>query len=417
MLKKLLTRVCLVLVTLAAVVAGLAAYVQVDGVPRYAPPPPDTRVATVTPALLARGEKLASMLCLDCHANAQTGKATGKFMAELPEEFGPVFSKNITKHPTKGIGGWTDGDLRIFLRTGLRANGTYAPPYMIKMPHVSDDDLDAIIAFLRSDDPRVAASDVEPPGETKPSFLVKALTHAVFKPLPYPTKPIVAPPKTDAVAYGRYLTVTLDCYGCHSASFTSTNVLEPEKSEGFMAGGNVFKAEGGKTLYSANLTPDPETGIGKWTEAEFVRALKQGFRPDGRVLHYPMEPKSGLDDEEAAAIYAYLRTVPKIKNAVRRPEAQPVVASTEGKALYASYGCSSCHGETGKGAVGDLRHANETYPSDAELRHWIDEAPSIRPGTKMPGWKGVIKEEHYPPLLAHVRTLSAENGQRTTQNP
>jgi mono/diheme cytochrome c family protein len=290
---------------------------------------------------------------------------------------------------------------------------------MVKLPHMSDEDLDSIIAFLRSDDPRVAAADADPPGVTQPSFLAKTLSHGPFKPLPYPTKPIVTPSKTDAVAYGRYLTHNLDCYTCHSASFTSMNVLEPEKSAGYLGGGNKLKDASGKDIYSANLTSDPETGIGNWTEADFVRAMKKGFRPDGRVLHYPMEAKPALDDEEAAAIYAYLLTVPKIKNAFPRPAMPPaaVAGNDQGKALYDRYGCASCHGETGKGAVGDLRRANEAYPSDADLRHWIDEAPTMKPGTKMPGWKGVIKEEDYPSLIAYVRALSAAKADRAASNP
>ncbi len=406
MVAKILKRGGIVLAVLVAAVAAAALYIDVDGVPRYARPTLDERPLVSTPARIERGAKIVGMLCADCHANAETHRLTGKHLSELPPEFGTIYSKNITRHPAKGIGAWTDGQLRVFLRTGLRADGTYAPAYMPKLPHTSDEDLDSIIAFLRSDDPRVAASDVDPPGVTKPSFLVKALAHGPFKPLPYPAQPVVAPPKNDAVAYGRYLVFSLDCYSCHSESFTSMNVLEPEKSKGFMGGGNELKDAEGKVIYTANLTSDPETGIGNWTQADFVRALKKGFRPDGRALHYPMEPRTELDDEEAEAIYAYLRTVPKIRNAVRRPAA-PVAGSAEGKALYASYGCASCHGETGKGAVGDLHHANEHYPSDADLRHWIDEAPSMKPGTKMPGWKGIIKEEHYPPLMAHVRSLSA----------
>jgi mono/diheme cytochrome c family protein len=281
---------------------------------------------------------------------------------------------------------------------------------MAKLPHMSDEDLDALIAFLRSDDPRVASADVAAPGMTRPGFLVKALSHVAFKPLPYPKSPIVAPPPADAVGYGRYLVTSLDCFSCHAADFKSVNVLEPEKTPGFMAGGNRFLLADGKTISSANLTSDPETGIGQWTEAEFVRAVRKGFRPDGRVLNYPMHPKPELTEDDVAAIYAYLRTVPAIKNPVRRPTAPVAVAaapSAAGKALYERYGCVSCHGETGKGALGDLRNANTTYSTDGELRHWIDEAPSMKPNTKMPGWKGIIKEEDYAPLLAYVRALSA----------
>jgi mono/diheme cytochrome c family protein len=101
---------------------------------------------------------------------------------------------------------------------------------------------------------------------------------------------------------------------------------------------------------------------------------------------------------------------------VRRPEAPAVAlggAAAPGKALYDRYGCVACHGDTGKGAIGDLRSANETYPTDAALRQWIDEAPSIKPNTKMPGWKGMIKEEDYAPLMAYVRALSAAKADRS----
>ena len=421
MIKKVLKRgrVVLGVVTVTVgTVAALALYVEVDGIPRYAPPPADTRAVVATPENVAHGKKLVSLLCTSCHENGDTHRLSGKYLPEIPAEFGVAYSKNITRHPTKGIGSWTDGEIRTFLRTGLLADGQYVPPYMVKLPHTSDDEMDAIIAFLRSDDPLVAASDVDPPGVTKPSFLAKALAHVAFKPLPSPSKPVVAPPKADAVAYGRYLVASLDCFGCHSESFTKMNVLEPEKSAGYMGGGNPLRGEGGKEIFTANLTADPETGIGSWSEADFVRAVRKGFRPDGRVLSYPMEPRPELDDEEAAAIYAYLRTIPKIKNPVRRPAVSVAIAdASPGKELYQRYGCNTCHGDSGKGAVGDLRRANETYPADTDLRRWIDEAPSIKPNTRMPGWKGVIKDDDYAPLIAYVRVLSAAKGDRSAANP
>lgn len=407
MLKKVLKGAGAVVAVAAGGMLALAAYVQVDGIPRYAAPPADTRTAAVTPEAAVQGKKLVTTLCAGCHENQETHRLTGRHLSDVPAEFGEIYSKNITRHPTKGIGGWTDGELRTLLRTGLRPDGQYVPPYMVKLPHTSDEEVDAVIAFLRSDDPLVAASDVDPPGVTKPSFLVKALSHVAFEPLPLPTKPVIKPPKSDAVALGRYLVASLDCYSCHSASFTSMNVLEPEKSAGYMGGGNELKSEGGKAIVSANLTADVETGIGGWTEADFVRAVKKGFRPDGRVLAPPMEPRPELDDDEVAAMYTYLRTVPKIRNTFPRPTKPPAVADHTGKAIYDRYGCSTCHGDSGKGAVGDLRRANADYPTDAELRKWIDEAPTMKPGTRMPGWKGVVEEDDYAPLLAYVRVLSA----------
>ena len=67
----------------------------------------------------------------------------------------------------------------------------------------------------------------------------------------------------------------------------------------------------GNTVVSKNITPDP-SGIGKMTEAQFVTLLKTGQRPDGSMIHYPMEPYPLLSDTEVKAIYAYLKTVPPL---------------------------------------------------------------------------------------------------------
>ncbi len=75
----------------------------------------------------------------------------------------------------------------------------------------------------------------------------------------------------------------------------------------------------GRPIRTANITFDRETGIGgKYTKAQFIRALKQGVRPDGSLLRYPMEPRPALTDSEAGAIYEYLKTVPKLRNDVAR---------------------------------------------------------------------------------------------------
>lgn len=407
-MKKVFQRVAMVLGALVAAVLALALYVEVDGIPRYAPPAIPRLHVRVTPERVARGRELVTLTCAGCHEDPKTHRLTGKQMKDLPPRFGTVFSKNITRDEEKGIGAWSDGEIEVLLRTGLKPDGQYLPIWMIKLPHLSDEDLCSVVAFLRSDDPLVAPAAVDPPGVTRPSFLAKALSHVVFKPLPYPAAPIVAPPRSDAVAYGRYMTFALDCYSCHSPDFTKVDALHPEKTPGYMTGGNDMVDLDGHHILSANLTPDDDTGIGRWTEAQFVRAVREGFRPDGSVLRYPMEARPALGVDEAAAIYAYLRTLPAVRHAVRRHVAPVPAGGSLGERLYASYGCISCHGVTGVGMGGlaDLRGANEHYPTDAALRGWIDDAPRLKPGTHMPGWHGVIRERDYPPLLAYVRTLA-----------
>ena len=76
--------------------------------------------------------------------------------------------------------------------------------------------------------------------------------------------------------------------------------------------------EEGKEIVTLNITMDEETGIGKWTEEQFIKAVKSGQVPNGPALRYPMQAYSNLTDQEVRAIYAYLKTVPKQKNKVER---------------------------------------------------------------------------------------------------
>jgi mono/diheme cytochrome c family protein len=395
-------------VLVVIVLAGaLAIYVAITGIPRYPPGKVILKVQT-SAAKVERGRKYASLLCIDCHLDPSTGRLTGKRLADVPTVFGTAFSKNITRDTAYGIGSWTDGELAYLLRTGITRTGQYAPPWMPKYPHMSDGDLESVIAFLRSEDPVTAPDAVNPPGVSRPSFLTKLLAHLTFKPLPYPKAPIQTPSVSDQVAYGRYLSVNLGCSACHSANFRSNNELQPEKSAGYMGGGNRLQDQSGQVVVSANLTPD-ETGLANWSKADFTRAVRTGIRPDSTVLMYPMSPLPELTVDDTGAIYAYLRTVPKIHNLVPRPPRQSAgVGASQGKQLYYRYGCNSCHGDNGTG-VGDLRRAAQDYPTDPELETFIRYAPAFKPGTKMPAWNGIIAESDYAPLIAYVRELGRVN--------
>ena len=325
-------------------------------------------------------------------------------MADVPAQFGSAYSRNITQDPNFGIGSWSDGEIAYLLRTGIARDGRYTPPWMPKYPLMSDDDLESIIVFLRSDDPMVAPAAVRPTGVSQPTFLTKLLAHTVFKPLPLPKQRIETPAQSDQLAYGRYLSTNLGCFACHSADFKKINDLEPEKSAGYMGGGNTLQDESGHVILSANLTFD-DTGIGHWSEQDFTRAVRTGILPAHTVVSYPMVPMPDLTESDTAAIYAYLRTVPKINNSVPRPSRlTPVAEGDNGKALYYKYSCNSCHGDNGNG-IGDLRQATEHYPTDPQLEAYIRHAPTFKPGTRMPPFEGIIQEADYKPLIEYVRQL------------
>lgn len=269
------------------------------------------------PGDLERGKKLVSMLCAGCHLNRETGKLTGKRMLDAPTEFGEIYSQNITQDRNNGIGDWTDEELVTLFRTGIKKDGQYSPPYMAKLPLMADQDIDAIISFLRSDDPMVIA-DSTPDTPCKPSVLTKFLCKVAFKPLPMPNTVIKMPDDTNTLELGEYLAHNLDCFSCHSQDFKSNNYLEPHLSEGYFAGGNKPLDEKGRIMITPNLTPDKETGIGTWSKQDFVKAVKLGIKKGDKALLFPMVPYVQLTDYEAGAIYDYLQTIPPINNRVVR---------------------------------------------------------------------------------------------------
>jgi mono/diheme cytochrome c family protein len=120
-----------------------------------------------------------------------------------------------------------------------------------------------------------------------------------------------APADADIVARGEYLTQAADCIACHTV---------PGSSKKF-AGGVAFRLPFG-TIYSSNITPDVKTGIGAYSDDEFLRAVREGVRRDGRRL-YPALPYTSytrLSRSDVLAIKAYLSTLPAISEPNRPNE-------------------------------------------------------------------------------------------------
>ncbi|HRI60542.1 MAG TPA: cytochrome c [Saprospiraceae bacterium] len=303
-----------------------ATIIHVKGVPTYAyAPPPEIsnlKVPQGDTALIERGANIASMMCNQCHLG-DDGKLSGMKLGDIPPVFGTIASLNITRDTLHGIGSWTDGELYYFLRTGIRKNGSWAPPFMPKYPRIADKDIHAVIAWLRSGDPRLSPSQREyPPNQW--NLFVKALTNTLplFQAPPMPAAAIPLPDMADKVALGRYLADDLyGCYGCHSGDILKTDEKEPSRSFGYYGGGIELTTKEGKPIRTANITMDKETGIGNWTEQEFIAAVKYCKKPGGGSLSYPMIPHAALTDYEASAIFAFLKTVPVIKNPVQRYQA------------------------------------------------------------------------------------------------
>jgi mono/diheme cytochrome c family protein len=320
MWKRILLTLIAVLVLVAA--AGLAfLYLRKPA----AAPPADIHVQS-TPERLARGRYLFEAVgdCDGCHSQRDfshfggpvvpgrtgAGNELSAWIVGMP---GTVVAPNLTPDPETGLGAWTDGEKLRAIREGIGRDGRALFPMMpyAGFRNMSDDDAQSLVAYLDSLPPIR-----NPLPRTKLSFPVGLMIKGV--PQPVGSVPPLDP--SDRVRYGERLVAIASCGDCHTPMVRG----QPDESKHF-AGGRKFESAYG-TVYTANITPDRETGIGKWDEEFFLKKFYD-YKP--YADHGP-PPVSGpeqftvmpwlaftkLTKEDLGAIYAYLKTVPAIKNAV-----------------------------------------------------------------------------------------------------
>ena len=126
---------------------------------------------------------------------------------------------------------------------------------------------------------------------------------------------------------GKYLTTICGCNDCHTPG---TLYGAPDFSRQFSGSDLGWQGPWGVS-FARNLTPDPETGIGTWSEWDIIQALRRGVRPNGTTLLPPMRWQnfSAMSNEDAAAVAAYLKSVPRVahKSPDDIPPGQPAVGS------------------------------------------------------------------------------------------
>jgi mono/diheme cytochrome c family protein len=268
-------------------------------------------------ALLKRGEYLMNgpVACGNCH------NARAEDMSFVPgREFSggfritdpvlDVYAANITPDPETGIGTWTDEEIVTAIREGKNKEGRIIfPPMPVPTYNaMSDDDVKAIVAYLRT---------VPPVHNEVPESTYKIPQQAMP-----PAKGDPAPPASDPVAYGGYVVNALaHCFECHTSPGPDG---APDFENAMGAGGFEIQLAPGMVVTTANITPDPETGIGEWSDDEIKKALTEGVRPGGGKLAPPMPFGffKNMTEEDLDAVVAYLRTIPPIKNKVERTEFQ-----------------------------------------------------------------------------------------------
>ena len=129
----------------------------------------------------------------------------------------------------------------------------------------------------------------------------------------------VRPPETDKVKYGEYLVGIGDCGTCHSPLTPQGPDMTRMFAGGYLFDGGTFK------VVSANITSDSATGIGKWSEEQFLNKFTQyreeknyNFNPGKENTVMPLSLQAHMKENDLKAMYAYLRTVKPITNKVEK---------------------------------------------------------------------------------------------------
>jgi mono/diheme cytochrome c family protein len=210
-----------------------------------------------------------------------------------------VTGSNITPDKDTGIGNWSDAALKHFLVSGIRPNGSAVAPIMPTVFYtvLTGRDLDALTAYLRS----VPAVHRETPA---PEYKI------TLKPeMPtYAGKQATEAELSDKLARGRYLLTIAHCLECHTPEGPSV-VHDFAGASG--KGGRTFRGPWGESV-SANITSDPATGLGQWSDDEIKRAITQGIARDGHKLKPPMAYAgyATMSPQDLDAIVAFVRTLP-----------------------------------------------------------------------------------------------------------
>ena len=247
-------------------------------------------------ATIAHGARLAQLRgCTECHGPGLGGNVI--FENAL---LGRIVSANLTT----GKGG-RGADLSVedwerAIRHGLRRDGsTLAVMPAQEFQGLSDEDVGALIAFGRSRPPQ----DHELPSQRfgpvgRALFLAGQIPLIPAESVDQRKPHLVAVDTTESVKYGAYLAAS--CTGCHGSN---------------LSGGRLAH-ESATQPAARNLTPDSATGIGSWSEQDFMRTLRTGTRPDGKTLdpnYMPWKSVGQMSDNELHALYGYLRTLPPRK--------------------------------------------------------------------------------------------------------
>jgi mono/diheme cytochrome c family protein len=238
------------------------------------------------PEQIQRGKAISDGFCSACHSKSGTLTGGLDVGEHFPVAVGSFVSSNLT--PAGQLGRWSDGDIFRAIRNSVDRDGRW----LIIMSYtnagkLSDDDIKAVIAYIRSLPPAGDPTG-NPPDHL--NLLGIAMLGAGMLPegRPASTGIIKAPPEGPTLQYGEYILSYQDCRACHGARLT-----------------------GGVPGQLGPVGPDLKIVKG-WKLDEFIASMRTGVDPNGHELskEMPWRPIGRMSDEELSAVYQYLTHLP-----------------------------------------------------------------------------------------------------------
>jgi len=274
--------------------------------------------------VIQRGDYLVNhvAICLDCHSKRDQSKYSlpvtpgtegggGEvFDPKTDQTPGILYSKNITPDVETGIGSWTDNEIIKAVTLGISKNGDTLFPLMPYHNYnkMAKQDLLSIVAYLRTLKP------IKNKVPERKLFIPVSLAYPPGLKNVLDSNP---PPFDNQAAYGGYLATMASCADCHTPMVKGQYDFSRPFAGSFLFNPAKFKVN------SANITPDSATGIGAWTEERFLNKFIP-YRKEEAYSHdpgkentmMPLVAYSGMEDNDLKAIYAFLKTLPPVKNQV-----------------------------------------------------------------------------------------------------
>lgn len=288
---------------------------------------------------IARGRYIADLAdCAACHSVPGGQPFAGGYRLETP--FGPLLSSNITSDPQTGIGGWTQERFDRAVRHGKGSHGYLYPamPYTA-YARLTDQDLADLWQYIRTLPPASnAVVENQLPFPFDQRWLLAGWNLLFFHATPFEPDP----QRSTAFNRGDYLVNGPGhCTVCH----TAMNFLGGESEDSLQ--GAVLAG-----WHAPDLTGNPHTGLGHWSEADIVQYLKTGTNrrsvASGPMTEAIENSTQYLTEEDLAAIAEYLKALP----ASVKPRAEQMPAASAdmalGKRIYDSQ-CTACHVSDGSG--------------------------------------------------------------------